>query len=280
MTESDPIVNLPYSPATGHVREITVRADYFEGQFDLKLFRAKYPHYPVLATDPLVIEPQRGAYAVLTKFGSVVFWGCMEPVIQELFEEIKALPGALSRDEEVKDQLTVFVGKDQDQITFHEIWLRQLNLNNLKIISLALGQSVALENFEIEVQSVLRTFEPVVSALRTRGGLVLSEREVMRAVGFALDVRAAVLANLTLFDSPPETWESEALTHLDSRLYDYFDLEERMSAINQKIGFLTDVNATLITLLNNRKSHRLEWIIIVLIFIEMLFFVIVQFIKH
>ena len=34
-----------------------------------------------------------------------------------------------------------------------------------------------------------------------------------------MEVRAAVLDNLTLFDDPPETWESESLAHLDSALY-------------------------------------------------------------
>ena len=135
-----------------------------------------------------------------------------------------------------------------------------------------LGQSVALDRFELEVTRALGQFHPVMGTLRRRGRLALSEAEVLRAVGFALEVRAAVLANLTLFDDPPETWESESLAHLDSELYDQFDLEERLSAINQKLTFLTDMNLTLTTLLANRKSHRLEWIVIILILVEIVLF--------
>jgi hypothetical protein len=95
-----------------------------------------------------------------------------------------------------------------------------------------------------------------------------SEREVLRAVGFALEVRAQVLANLTLFDRPPEAWESEAIERLDNLLYDHFDLEERVSAITQKLAFLNDLNDTFLEVLNHRKSVRLEWIVVILILVE------------
>jgi len=82
-----------------------------------------------------------------------------------------------------------------------------------------------------------------------------------------------VLDNLTLFDDPPESWESESLAHLDAALFDQFDLEERLSAINQKLAYLQDAGATLMDLLNNRKNHSLEWIVIILILIETLVFI-------
>lgn len=254
--------------------QIGVRADYYEGQIDLKQFRARFPHYPVLATNPLVLEPERYSYVILTRFGAVVFWDCSERVIEDFNADIETLPGALQRNDAVRDQLTVHVDleRDVDTVTFSEVWLRELTLEKLKIIALVLGQSVALDRFENEVTQALARFTPAIEALRKKGSLLLSESQVLQAVGFALEIRAAVLANLTLFDDPPETWESETLAYLDNLLYDQFDLEERLSAINQKLTFLTDMNSTLTTLLSNRKSHRLEWIVIILIFLEIVLF--------
>jgi uncharacterized Rmd1/YagE family protein len=83
-----------------------------------------------------------------------------------------------------------------------------------------------------------------------------------------MEVRAAVLDNLTLFDDPPDTWESESLAHLDGALYDQFDLEERLGAIKEKLAYLQDAGATFLGLLDTRKNHRLEWIIILLILVE------------
>lgn len=276
-TSSLPIAAvLAYNADPGTTQQITVRAEYFEGQIDFKQFRSRHPEYPVLAADPLVLEPVRGSYVVLTKFGSVVFWGCPAELRNEITQKIEAQEQAGPRNLQVEDTTAVFIGKDKDQVTFREIWLRQLTLDHIKIISLALGQSVALERFELEVQAALRQSEPVARMLRTQGRLKLAEGEILKTVGFALEVRSAVLANLTLFDAPPETWESESLSRMDSQLYDHFDLEERHSAVNQKMGYLTDLNSTLMDLLHNRKSQRLEWIIIILIFIEIVFFVFME----
>ncbi len=262
----------PAAPGGGP-REFRVHAAYFEGRIDLAQFRARHPEYPVLALDPLVVEPVRDRYVVLTKFGSVLFWNCGPAEIEAVERDVAGLPGALERNPEVADELVVLTGQELDLVTWKEIRLRQLTLDQLKIVSRALGQSVALERFENEVQAAMSRSQPVVSALRARGELIQDQREILQTVGFALDVRAAVLANLTLFDSPPEAWESEAVAHLDAQLWDYFDLDERLSAINQKVSYLADLNDTLTDLLNHRKSQRLEWIIIGLIFLEILFFV-------
>lgn len=270
-TAGRPDPRLPMAPAGGS-REFQVHAVYFEGQIDLAQFRAQHPEYPVLALDPLVVEPVRDRYVVLTKFGSVVSWNCGRAEIEALERDIAGLPGALDRNPDVSDDLIVLVGQEQDLVTWKEVRLRQLTLDQLKIVSRALGQSVALERFENDVQAALARSQPVVQALRGRGELIQSEREILQTVGFALHVRAAVLANLTLFDSPPEAWESEAVAHLDGLLWDYFDLDERLSAINQKVSYLADLNDTLTDLLNHRKSQRLEWIIIALIALEFVFF--------
>jgi uncharacterized Rmd1/YagE family protein len=132
---------------------------------------------------------------------------------------------------------------------------------------------VALDHFEAAVSRAMARFQPVVGALSHEGKLLLPHREVLRIVGFAMEVRAAVLDNLTLFDDPPETWESESLAHLDSALYDQFDLEERLGAIKEKLAYLQDTGATFLGLLDTRKNHRLEWIIILLILVEILLFI-------
>jgi uncharacterized Rmd1/YagE family protein len=250
-----------------------VHAEYFAGQIGFRAFRARYPHYPVLASDPLVVEPERGSYAVLTKFGGVAFWNCEPGVIAALVDEIGAMPEAGRRLDDVVDDAEIHLGETDDRVTFDAIHLRRLTLDRLKLVSMALCQSVALEHFEKEVIAALERFAPVIAKLRARGRLLLSENVVLRHVGFALEVRAAVLANLTLIDQPPELWEDEALARLHAMLREHFDLDERSSAIDRKLAFLNDVNATLMDALNTRKSHRLEWIIIILIAVEIVLFI-------
>lgn len=254
-------------------RDFHLQADYFEGQIDLKAFCATHPHHPILGTNPLVLEPQKGSFVFLSRFGGVVFWDCPEALIRQIHEELKSLPGLSLLEEQARDFLRVKVGAEEDSVGFSEVLLRELTLEKLRIVSLTLAQSVALDHFEGAVSRAMARFQPVVRALSHQGKLKLPHREVLRIVGFAMEVRAAVLDNLTLFDDPPETWESESLAHLDGALYDQFDLEERLGAIREKLAYLHDAGATFLGLLDTRKGWRLEWIIILLILVEILLFV-------
>lgn len=271
MIERPPSVRLSLQPAEGEAIQVTIRAEYYEGQLDTKLFRAQHPQYQPLSSNPLILEPERQRYVFISRFGAMVFWNCTDEIVREILDACGRLPGSLQRIEQVVDEMTIHIGSGSDTVTFNEVDLRELTLEKMKIISLAFGQSVALDHLELEVARVLKRYEPVVAELHKSGQLILSPKEVMQMIGFSYEVRSAVLANLTLFDSPPETWESEVLAHLDSQLYDYFDLEERVSAINQKLRYLNDLQTMMMDILHQRNSERLEWIVIILIFFEIAF---------
>ncbi len=252
--------------------EYELLADYFEGQIDLKAFRAHVRHYRVLSANPLVLEAEKGSYIYIERFGGLVFWNCTEPVIQTLHQELQELLSSGERIDRVRDRLEVHLGGDADHVGFSEVWLKELTLEKLKIVSLALAQSVALDYFEGSVKDAMARFQPVMRGLSQHGKLFLNHHETLKSIGFAMEVRAAVLDNLTLFDSPPETWESESLAHLDSALFDQFDLQERYGAIQQKLVYLSDAGARIMDVLTTRRNHQLEWIVIILIGIEVISF--------
>jgi uncharacterized Rmd1/YagE family protein len=259
---------------------IRVTADYFHGRIDVRRFRAENPQYTVLASEPLLLEPREGTYAALVKFGGLVCWNCPDELREELRRAVAALPGSHARSSEVEDSVDVVTDQPQDLVEFDRITIRKLTIENLKVISTALAQSVALEYFENRVRESLNQSEPIVVRLREEGRLRQREREVIQAVGFALEVRSAVLAKLTVFDSLPEAWESAAIAKLVSLLHQHFDLEERLAAIKEKVDYLTDLNSTLLDLLSNRKSRRLEWIIIILIALEIVIFFVTELLAH
>ena len=260
-------------PLEGAVLPLQLRAEYFQGQIDFRAFCARHPHYRVLSTNPLVLEPEAGTWVYLSRFGAVVFWNGSPELVEAVLRDLEALPGTGARVEAARDDLRVHLGVEADWVGFSEVWLKELTLDKLKIVSLALAQSVALDSVEGEVSRAMDRFQPVVTALREEGRLATGQRDLLRSVGFAMAVRAAVLDTLTLFDDPPETWESEALAHLDGALFDQFDLEERLSAVNQKVAYLQDAGATVLDVMARRKDQRLEWIIIVLILVEVVLFV-------
>jgi uncharacterized Rmd1/YagE family protein len=85
-----------------------------------------------------------------------------------------------------------------------------------------------------------------------------------------MQVRFSVLNNLALFDKPAETWDSESLEDLYREMQDFFDIAERQEVLSTKLDFINENTRMLLEVLSSRKSHYLEWIVIILIFIEII----------
>lgn len=259
------------TPVAMDATRLEVRADYFTSPIDLPALQALYPVAQVLQAEPLVLRRGDAGHVVVFPFGAVVFWQCDEGVVNSVLAEIRGLPGMDDAVAEVRDTMCILADEAEERVGFREVRLRTLSLEHLSLISQTLAQSVALKHSELEVSRALKNTSPIVRALELRGALIPSGASIMKTVGFTLAVREAVLAKLRLFDDPAETWRSERLARLHSLLYDHFDIKKRLAALQEKVTFLSDMNQILMNLLQNRTSHRLEWIVIVLIVIEVIF---------
>jgi uncharacterized Rmd1/YagE family protein len=259
------------TPVPTDTSRLELRADYFKSAIDLDLLRTHYPPSQILSADPLVLKMTGDAHVVVLRFGAVVFWQCDDGVCAEVLRKIQQLPGMSPPISEVRDVISVLVDQSEERVNFRDIWLYKLSLEHIKVISETLGQSVALKQSELSVSQALRNTRPIVHALEMRGALVPSAETIMKTVGFTLAVREAILAKLSLFDDPAEAWQSERLARLHNLLYEHFDIKKRLSALQEKVTFLSDLNLMLMNLLQNRTSHRLEWTVILLIVIEVIF---------
>lgn len=262
----------PPAPLPELPRQLLLQADYFAGQVDLRAFLAANPQFRVVSRTPLLLALDDALF-YLTRFGSVVSWNASDVQSRSFHACLAALPGVGPRMVSAGDRLTVYTDAPEDRAGFNEVWVHGLTAAKVGIVSLALAQSVALDHAEMEVSAAMAKTQPPVASLRTEGRIRLGHQQVLKIVGFAMATRAMVLDNLTLFDDPPETWESEALDRLHRALAEQFDLPRRAEAVNRKLDYLADAGQVLTDLLSTRKAHQLEWIVIALIFIETALFV-------
>lgn len=252
--------------------EIPIRAWYYDDTLDLKRVRASNPHYPVLRQDPLVLELERDRYAIVTKFGAVVFWNFAEDAARRLGVELASFFDPRGEVGHIEEQLTVTVGAAQDEVLPNGVRLKLAELERIVIVSLAVAKSVALERLENQLEEVLGKLLVPVEQLRTGGRIAARSGEVVRMVGFAMAAHHAILRNLTLFDKPEETWESPDLERLYRALYeDTFDLHDRVHAIERKLEYVQDVVELLRDLIQSRRMLGLEIAIVVLILVEIIF---------
>jgi uncharacterized Rmd1/YagE family protein len=249
-------------------KEVVLTAQYFDSALDLDKLAALFPANQVVHSNPLIVRSPEGRHVVVHRFGVAVFWSCSLDFANLVHQRIGELIGPKPRRATIRQSLQIQLGKSEDQVNFKDIWLQRLTQEHIKIISETFSQSIALAECESAVAVALTKALPVVDALKQQGSLIQRGKDIVRLVGFALDVRQTILAKLTLFDPPPETRKSERLSRLHNLLYDHFDIRQRLSGLDAKLAFLADLNETVLGLLQNRDGHRLEWIVIVLIMVE------------
>jgi uncharacterized Rmd1/YagE family protein len=89
-------------------------------------------------------------------------------------------------------------------------------------------------------------------------------------IGRTLLLKNRIAENIYVFDSPPETWENENLTKIDADLKRTFDLQVRVRTIQEGLNIIRDNLELFRGLLQYRNSNILEWIVIILILLEVL----------
>jgi len=248
---------------------VPFKAWYFRSIVDEKAVRAKFSEFTIEFEDPLVIKISDTNRVMITSFGAVVFF----PYDEGLAKLVAARIAETLEDsyvvKEVEDRLTVETGREEIRFSHNEVWLPgQVTPVQMRVTAMLLAQSVALDYLEHEADGALRTFEPCLVDLRDSGRIRMRGRAILKSIGFAMQTRFTVLKNLALFDKPAETWESEQLEDLYQGLQDFFDIAERQEVLGTKLDFISENTRMLFEVLSSRKSHYLEWIVIILIALE------------
>ena len=87
-----------------------------------------------------------------------------------------------------------------------------------------------------------------------------------------LSVKQTAVTHLSLFDKPEEIWESPDLESLYNKLNAEYELKDRLDVLSEKIDYLSDISQMLMNLLAEKRAAYLEIIIIILIAIEIVWF--------
>jgi len=103
-----------------------------------------------------------------------------------------------------------------------------------------------------------------------KGRLAVSGRKLKKFIGKTLLIKSRIAENLYIFDSPPETWENEQLDKLHGELKKSFDLHDRFRDVSEGLGIVKDNLELFKDILQYRNSLMLEWIVIILIAIEVI----------
>lgn len=239
------------------------------GAIDLKATTKVLAGYEIVRKNPLMLKIADDAYVSIVSFGAIVLWNLKADQQAELLKTVLEA-SQVGVDQRACDSLIVNPSAGKDEPLFNEVLLTDESLDRIYLVSFAFAQSLVLERVELDIERIIKGLSPILADLRKSGQVHAHSRTLLQTIGFSMASEQELMSGLLLLDRPPETWESEALNRLYERLYDYFDITTRQAALERKVSFVDNSVSVVMDIVNSRHSVRLEWIVIVLIALEVL----------
>lgn len=199
-------------------------------------------------------------------YGCVVLWGFSE-------EEEQAILGSLKdfeKDPMPKPEMDEFtyIYDDTMRIEEDEISLPTKNVLTKLAISYGIAQSVKLTTFEETIQKTIDNTKYLPEHLATKGKISMSRKEISKKMGELFIERNFINLHAEILDTPEFFWNYPELEPYYRRTTHYLDTNKRVEVLNRRLGVVHELFEILSNELNHQHSSRLEWTIIILIFIE------------
>ncbi len=151
-------------------------------------------------------------------------------------------------------------------ITNETIFLKNPTTLNLKIIALAISQSVGLERYEKQLDALFAQNREVVESIHSFS--IARRTHLMKFVQRLTLIRHDMVGNLLLLDKPNILWDDEEAEALYNRMARILELDDRHEIALSKLSQIKEDVMLVMDLLNHKQSEFLEWIIIILIGVE------------
>jgi required for meiotic nuclear division protein 1 len=209
-----------------------------------------------------------GKYQQYFNYGVVVFAGYSEEEMKWGIKTIHTFQknpmATWLRDE---FQIREEDGRDT-RFEFNEAILGRLDEKVIRVAMLNLGQSVALDYYHDVSEHLLAQVRGFANELEFSGKLKISRKNMRKFLGRALNTQNDIAENIYIFDAPEIAWEDEYLDKLSQGLMKHFDLRVRFSEIEYTLRIIEDNLTVFREIIHQRESNMLEYIIIVLILVE------------
>lgn len=153
-------------------------------------------------------------------------------------------------------------------VTNEVIILKSTSTHNFNIIALVISQSVGLEHYEKRLNTLFLQSRRIVESIHTFS--ITRRSHLMQFAKRLALTRHDMVSNLLLLDKPNILWDDEEAEALYTRLAFILELYDRHEIALSKLSQIKEDVMLVMDLINHKKSEFLEWIIILLILVEII----------
>jgi uncharacterized Rmd1/YagE family protein len=253
------------------IMEIRIEAVQIAESFNIKKFRGDFRAevHSGSTTEVFYALEDTERYLYVFDYGVVVFANYDVVAKSELISFIKNYATNLV-DLDLVEEYRIETDNQLQKVIVKNnyVIVPQIDSSILRIVMLNIGQSVALDYYEVLTNELITSSKHYILELEQHGRLSISKTNLLKYIGKVLNVKNSIVDNLYILDDPNLVWDNEELNLLNRHLKVNFDINTRFKDLDYRLQIVEN-NLTLFTdVLNVRESSRLEWVVIILIALE------------
>ncbi|MBL7807224.1 MAG: RMD1 family protein [Saprospiraceae bacterium] len=207
-------------------------------------------------------------YFYVFDYGAVVFAGMDDT---DTSKNISFLQPFLLRplSEMIREHFEVMETHDAPlHFGFNRLSCPKLTEDVIRIAMMNVAHSVSMDFYARRGDELLTEINVFTHQMETEGAIDISRSNMIRFIGRMLNSKNRIIGNLFIFDSPDLTWDDEYLDRIHQGLARTFDIQSRFKEVEYTFKVIEDNLSVFRELYLHRESSKLEWIIIILICIE------------
>ncbi|CAI5758447.1 unnamed protein product [Candida verbasci] len=207
------------------------------------------------------------------EYGVVVMWGY---TIKEenafLVDLAKFESEKLSQEDIQIEEFNYYITKSYQPRIYNDfITLKDDNNYMLKLsISHALAQSVKISLFEELVDNTIEDTQDIPQQIAQTGKVEMTRDEIMKSIGELFILRININLHGSVLDSPELMWSEPHLEPIYQATRGYLEINQRVELLNQRLEVISDLLQMLKEQLGHSHEENLEFIVVVLVGVEVL----------
>ncbi|XP_017529541.1 required for meiotic nuclear division protein 1 homolog isoform X4 [Manis javanica] len=211
--------------------------------------------------------------------GAAVFWNVKDKTmkhVMQIIEKHEIQPYEIALVHWENEELNYIKIEGQSKLHRGEIRLNsELDLDDAILekfaFSNALCLSVKLAIWEASLDKFVESIQSIPEALKAGKKVKLSHEEVMQKMGELFALRHRINLSSDFLITPDFYWDRENLEELYDKTCQFLSITRRVKVMNEKLQHCMELTDLMRNHLNEKRALRLEWMIVILITIEVMF---------
>lgn len=223
-----------------------------------------------IISNPPVVELEANSYAVLFRYGVIVYFNVGEEQ-QKLFLESIAEFVKSTNSPQLSEEITIkLLPEGADTLDNNFIYIKEPSLARIQLIAIILARSVILEKHELEITKIIETFNPILQQLEQGKVSYSGINKLLKSFARGVLNKQMMVGKIEIMDNPDMLWANSELEPFYLNLRSYFEINDRFGNIEEKLNFISDTAESIFHLQHSQHSIRLEWYIVILIVFEII----------